>query len=119
MSTIVVFSHLRWDFVFQRPQHLLSRLAQHYPVLFVEEPVYDDGAPFMERSSPAPNVTVCRAHTPIHANGFHDDQLRLLQPMVAQPGTAGRGRRRLVLYADGAAAAAIAAARARRVRLHG
>ncbi len=84
MTTIVVFSHLRWDFVFQRPQHLLSRLAQHYPILFVEEPEYDDGVPFMQRSSPAPNVTVCRAHTPIHAIGFHDDQLRLLQPMVAQ-----------------------------------
>jgi len=84
MTTIVVFSHLRWDFVFQRPQHLLSRLAQHYPILFVEEPVHDDGAPFMERTSPAPNVTVCRAHTNIHAAGFHDDQLRLLQPMVAQ-----------------------------------
>jgi protoporphyrinogen oxidase/glycosyltransferase involved in cell wall biosynthesis len=83
MPTIVVFSHLRWDFVFQRPQHLLSRLAQHYPVLFVEEPEYDDGAPFMQRSHPAPNVTVCRAHTPIDAVGFHDDQLRLLQPMVA------------------------------------
>jgi len=27
---------------------------------------------------------VCRAHTPIHAAGFHDEQLRLLQPMVAQ-----------------------------------
>lgn len=84
MTTIVVFSHLRWDFVFQRPQHLLSRLAQHYPILFVEEPVFDDGATFMERTSPTPNVTVCRAHTPIHAAGFHDEQLRLLQPMVAQ-----------------------------------
>ncbi|HEX8786964.1 MAG TPA: glycosyltransferase, partial [Telluria sp.] len=84
MPTIVVFSHLRWDFVFQRPQHLLSRLAQHYPVLFVEEPEYDDGAPFMQRTTPVPNVTVCRAHTNIHANGFHDEQLRLLQPMVAQ-----------------------------------
>jgi len=84
MPTIVVFSHLRWDFVFQRPQHLLSRLAQHYPVLFVEEPVHDDGTPFMEQSQPAPNVTVCRAHTPIHANGFHDEQLRLLEPMVAR-----------------------------------
>jgi len=84
MTTIVVFSHLRWDFVFQRPQHLLSRLAQHYPVLFVEEPVFDDGEPFMEQSSPAPNVTVYRAHTPIQAGGFHDEQLRLLQPMVAQ-----------------------------------
>jgi protoporphyrinogen oxidase/glycosyltransferase involved in cell wall biosynthesis len=83
MPTIVVFSHLRWDFVFQRPQHLLSRLAQHHPVLFVEEPEYDDDGPFMEQSSPAHNITVCRAHTPVQAVGFHDDQIPLLQPLLA------------------------------------
>jgi len=33
---ILCLSHLRWDFVFQRPQHLLSRLAARYPVVFVE-----------------------------------------------------------------------------------
>jgi protoporphyrinogen oxidase/glycosyltransferase involved in cell wall biosynthesis len=84
MPTIVVFSHLRWDFVFQRPQHLLSRLAQHYPILFVEEPEYDGGGPFLEQSHPAPNVTVCRAHTPVNAVGFHDDQIPLLQPLLAK-----------------------------------
>jgi protoporphyrinogen oxidase/glycosyltransferase involved in cell wall biosynthesis len=83
MPTIVVFSHLRWDFVFQRPQHLLTRLAQHYPVLFVEEPQHDGGEPFMQKDHPAPNVTVCRAHTPVAAGGFHDDQIPLLQPMLA------------------------------------
>ncbi len=83
MPTIVVFSHLRWDFVFQRPQHLLTRLAQHYPVLFVEEPVHDDGTPYMQQSSPAPNVTVCQAHTPVSSGGFHDDQLPVLQPLLA------------------------------------
>jgi protoporphyrinogen oxidase/glycosyltransferase involved in cell wall biosynthesis len=83
MPTIVVFSHLRWDFVFQRPQHLLTRLAQHYPVLFVEEPVHHDGKPYMHTSSPAPNVTVCLAHTPIPSGGFHDDQIPVLQPMLA------------------------------------
>ena len=36
---IVVFSHLRWDFVYQRPQQLLSRLARRRRVLYVEEPV--------------------------------------------------------------------------------
>jgi len=36
---LVVFSHLRWDFVLQRPQHLLSRCAQGHRVFFVEEPV--------------------------------------------------------------------------------
>jgi glycosyltransferase involved in cell wall biosynthesis len=34
----VVFSHLRWNFVYQRPQHILSRLAKSYNILFVEEP---------------------------------------------------------------------------------
>ena len=83
MPTIIVFCHLRWDFVYQRPQQLISRLAQHYRILFIEEPVYDAGDSFMERSSPAPNVTVCRPHTPSHAIGFHDDQIPLLQPLLA------------------------------------
>ena len=37
--TLVCFSHLRWDFVFQRPQHLMSRFAQLYRVIYWEEPV--------------------------------------------------------------------------------
>src|SRR3954467_13994100 len=44
-APIIVHSHLRWDFVWQRPQQLLSRFAQRGHVLFVEEPIYldDDG----------------------------------------------------------------------------
>jgi len=38
-QNLLVFSHLRWNFVFQRPQHLLTRIAQQYRVLFIEEPV--------------------------------------------------------------------------------
>src|SRR6266550_4252488 len=37
---LVVASHLRWSFVWQRPQQLLSRLARHHRILFVEEPVF-------------------------------------------------------------------------------
>lgn len=40
--SFIVHSHLRWDFVWQRPQQILSRLAKDHPVLFVEEPVYGD-----------------------------------------------------------------------------
>lgn len=39
-SDLLVFSHLRWDFVFQRPQHLLSRHAKHRRVYYFEEPVF-------------------------------------------------------------------------------
>jgi glycosyltransferase involved in cell wall biosynthesis len=39
---IIVFSHLRWSFVIQRPQHIITRLARNRHVLFVEEPIdYD------------------------------------------------------------------------------
>lgn len=35
---MIVFCHLRWDFVYQRPQHVISRMAKNYKILFVEEP---------------------------------------------------------------------------------
>ncbi|WP_222129997.1 UDP-galactopyranose mutase [Bordetella genomosp. 13] len=36
---IICFSHLRWDFVYQRPQHLMSRFARDLPVYYLEEPI--------------------------------------------------------------------------------
>src|SRR6476620_20105 len=41
---LVCLSHLRWDFVYQRPQHLLSRAARNRRVYFVEEPIFDEGS---------------------------------------------------------------------------
>lgn len=38
-ATLICFSHLRWDFVFQRPQHLMSRFARERRVIYWEEPV--------------------------------------------------------------------------------
>ena len=43
-DTLICFSHLRWDFVFQRPQHLMTRFAQSRRVIVFEEPILlDDG----------------------------------------------------------------------------
>lgn len=39
---LMCFSHLRWDFVYQRPQHLLSRFANDCIVYFLEEPMFTD-----------------------------------------------------------------------------
>lgn len=38
---VICLCHLRWKFVFQRPQHLLSRFAQNHRVFFIEEPVFN------------------------------------------------------------------------------
>ncbi|HVK94854.1 MAG TPA: FAD-dependent oxidoreductase [Noviherbaspirillum sp.] len=83
-SAIIVFSHLRWDFVYQRPQHLLSRLATHYPIVFVEEPMYNVEKTFLKTYSPAPNVLVCQPNTPVNMPGFHDDHLPHLQKLLRQ-----------------------------------
>jgi UDP-galactopyranose mutase len=82
MQTVIVFSHLRWDFVYQRPQHLITRLAKVYRVYYFEEPVYDPGASWLEISSPVPGVLVCRPHTPIEQPGFADEQLATLHKLV-------------------------------------
>jgi UDP-galactopyranose mutase len=37
---LICLSHLRWDFVYQRPQHLLSRCARERRVFFIEEPIF-------------------------------------------------------------------------------
>lgn len=39
---LICFSHLRWDFVLQRPQHLMSRFARERPVWFWEEMIPTD-----------------------------------------------------------------------------
>ena len=47
-ADIVCLSHLRWDFVFQRPQHLLTRAAQTRRVFYVEEPVTTETSPHLD-----------------------------------------------------------------------
>ena len=41
--TIICFSHLRWNFVYQRPQHLCTRFSKEYTIYFVEEPIFSEG----------------------------------------------------------------------------
>lgn len=75
-STLVCFSHLRWDFVYQRPQHLLSRFAKDMTVHFIEEPVYYDGKPRYVVTEKAPNLSVLVPHLP---HGTTPDEAEFLQ----------------------------------------
>lgn len=84
MTPLIVFSHLRWDFVYQRPQQLLSRLASQYPIVFVEEPMGDAEEAWLEHSSPCPGVEVVRIHVPGQARGFHNDHLDVMQRLLKQ-----------------------------------
>ncbi len=64
---IVVISHLRWGFVWQRPQQFLSRFARKHRVLFIEEPMFDlpEGqTPRYDLHRVMPNVVVSCPHLP-------------------------------------------------------
>lgn len=57
-TDLVCFSHLRWNFVYQRPQHLLSRFANCTRVFFIEEPLFNDGPDKLHIEEPIKNVYV-------------------------------------------------------------
>lgn len=84
-SAVVVFSHLRWDFVYQRPQHLISRLAKKRRVCVIEEPEAHEAAePGWQRSTPSENLLVCRLRTPVRTHGFHADHWPTFGRMLAE-----------------------------------
>ena len=61
---LICFSHLRWDFVYQRPQHLLKRCARERRVFFFEEPVFDNGSMRLEVHERGPNLKIVVPHLP-------------------------------------------------------
>jgi glycosyltransferase involved in cell wall biosynthesis len=58
---LICLSHLRWNFVFQRPQHLMTRFAKERRVFFFEEPIFD-GSVSELRISRDQGVYVCEPH---------------------------------------------------------
>ena len=76
---LICLSHLRWNFVFQRPQHLMTRFARERRVFFFEEPVFD--APVSKlRISRDQGVYVCVPHLPsgLASTAVTDEMRRLL-----------------------------------------
>jgi UDP-galactopyranose mutase len=64
---LVCLSHLRWDFVYQRPQHLLSRFGRERRVFFIEEPVFDAEVPQFEVNNREERVWVAVPHLPANS----------------------------------------------------
>jgi glycosyltransferase involved in cell wall biosynthesis len=83
-TPLIVFSHLRWGFVFQRPQHLLTRLARQYDVMFIEEPVFADGEPALMSATRQEGVEVLTPRTNVVVPGFNDEQMPVLRRLVAE-----------------------------------
>jgi glycosyltransferase involved in cell wall biosynthesis len=83
---IIVHSHLRWDFVWQRPQQILSRLAAHAPVLFVEEPIFLDDLSVgrLDISVPFGNVFRALPHLPGSYRNDQDGAIAAVRSLVQE-----------------------------------
>jgi len=81
---LIVQSHLRWDFVWQRPQQILSRMARTRRVLFVEEPVLLDDvrSERLEITQPAPNVFRAVPRLPSYLRDNYDRAITDIRTLV-------------------------------------
>ena len=129
LPDVVCLSHLRWNFVYQRPQHLMVRWARERRVFFIEEPVFDPTLPDAPDADPG-----CAGHLVLRPQS-KDASSRLLvatpylparfarlcpasvhhrpaqAARVADGRLQDRGLPALVLHADGAAASRATSAR--------
>lgn len=71
---LVCFSHLSWKFVYQRPQHLLSRFTKKYAVYYIEEFVYSDETDGYSKSITDGNVTVVVPHLNNSTHGQNESK---------------------------------------------
>ena len=94
VSALICIAHLRWNFVFQRPQHLMTRAAQGLKTYYVEEPVFGP-EDRMECSTDPSGVVVCVPHVTagLSAEESHARTAWLLEGLVAS-----EGLRRYVLW---------------------
>ena len=79
-ATLLCFSHLRWDFVYQRPQHLMSRAARNFRVFYFQEPVVQPNvAPHLEITDDPCGVTIVTPIVPVLG-----DEADLVQRFIAE-----------------------------------
>ena len=109
---VVCVSHLRWDFVFQRPQHLLTRCARLHRVFYIEEPMEADGPARLDLlvRQHGIRVVVPRLPAGLPPDRAASVQAGLLRGLFRDHGISDY--RALVLHADGAGVHAIISRRA-------
>jgi glycosyltransferase involved in cell wall biosynthesis len=82
---LVCFSHLRWGFVFQRPNHLLSRFSKHQRVFFIEEPIFHHGEDKLHIENFNENLYVVTPHIQhgLEESEVHQRQEKFIVSLLA------------------------------------
>src|SRR4051812_29395398 len=84
---VLCFSHLRWGFVYQRPNHLMARWSRDRRVFFIEEPTFDAASsPRLDMNVVAPRLHVVVPRLPPGTTEREAElmQGQLMESLVAQ-----------------------------------
>lgn len=84
-SLLICFSHLRWNFVHQRPQHILTLASRQHSVIYLEEPIFEEGShPTVRVSEATPGIKIVTPVLPPGTSATKADaiQRRLLDQIV-------------------------------------
>ncbi|TIV42597.1 MAG: glycosyltransferase family 1 protein, partial [Mesorhizobium sp.] len=83
---LICFSHLRWNFVYQRPQHILTHASREHQIVYFEEPVFEECSHSSIRfCDAAPGIRVATPLLPIGTSPARADaiQRRYLDRIIA------------------------------------
>jgi glycosyltransferase involved in cell wall biosynthesis len=82
---LLCFCHLRWGFVFQRPNHLLSRFSKHQRVFFIEELIFHEGEDQLQIENYNENLFVVTPHikSGLQEEEVHNCQRKLINKLLA------------------------------------
>lgn len=84
---VICLSHLRWNFVYQRPQHLLTRCAQARRVFFIEEPILQPQiSAHLQINNPTGNIWIVVPHLPegLSEEAINATQQSLLDNLILE-----------------------------------
>jgi UDP-galactopyranose mutase len=85
-ADILCFCHLRWNFVFQRPQHLMVRWAKERRVFYIEEHIIPDSQTYMEVKQCSSGVYYVTPHLPkqLSLENTHRALAQLINELMEQ-----------------------------------
>ncbi len=93
---IICFCHLRWNFVYQRPQHLMTRFSQKFRVFIIEEPIMDSTEKNrLEIYDGADNLWVITPHL---TDGLSEKEIIAKQQFLLQEWVKSRDIQHFILW---------------------
>lgn len=95
---LICFCHIRWNFVYQRPQHLLNRFAIYNRVFIIEEPLFNQGENKLEINRDQENIHLWVVKLSVKSQPDDATSFEVLQDLLDQLVTENNIKKYMLWY---------------------